>query len=75
MRPQTGQGLVLDEVEKLDAKLSPVGYDVVMNLMLTAWVSVNPKTAAGRSPNQLAAVFGVYRYCQKLKTQQDEFDG
>jgi hypothetical protein len=24
VRPQTGQGLVLDEVEKLDAKLSPV---------------------------------------------------
>jgi hypothetical protein len=25
--------------------------------------------------NYLAAVFGVYSYCQKLKTQQDEFDG
>jgi hypothetical protein len=46
-----------------------------MNLILTAWVSMNPKTAASRSPNQLAAVFGVYSYCQKLKTQQDEFDG
>ena len=23
----------------------------------------------------IAAVFGVYRYCQKLKTQQDKFDG
>jgi hypothetical protein len=48
VRPQTGQGLALDEVEKLDAKLSPVGYDVVMNLILTAWVSMNPKTAAVR---------------------------
>jgi len=46
VRPQTGQGLALDEVEKLAAKLSPVGYDVVMNLILTAWVSMNPKTAA-----------------------------
>jgi hypothetical protein len=49
VRPQTGQGLALDEVEKLAAKLSPVGYDVVMNLILTAWVSMNPKTAASRS--------------------------
>jgi hypothetical protein len=73
VRPQTGQGLALDEVEKLAAKLSPVGYDVVMNLILTAWVSMNPKTAAGDRKSE-AAVFGVYRYCQKLKTQQDELN-
>jgi hypothetical protein len=36
---------------------------------------MNPKTAAAEIANQLAVVFGVYSYCQKLKTQQDKFDG
>jgi hypothetical protein len=44
-------------------------------MVLTAWVSMNPKTAAVRSANQLAAVFGVYSYCEKLKTEQDEING
>jgi hypothetical protein len=44
-------------------------------MVLTAWVSVNPKTAAVEIANQLAVVFGVYSYCQKLKTQPDKLNG
>jgi hypothetical protein len=33
------------------------------------------KTRCIKLPKSVAAVFGVYSYCQKLKTQQDEFDG
>jgi hypothetical protein len=63
----------LDEVEKFDAKLSAVGYDVVMNLILTAWVSMSPKAAVRLLFRQ--RFFGVYSYCQKLKTQPDKLNG
>jgi hypothetical protein len=36
---------------------------------------LNPKAAVSKLPKSVAAVFGVYSYCQKFKTQQDEFDG
>jgi hypothetical protein len=35
---------------------------------------VNPKAAAS-DLQSIAAVFGFYSYCEKLKTEQDEING
>jgi len=75
VRPQTGQGLVLDEVEKSDPKFPPVEYDVVISLIAHRLGERDSKDRCVVGFNYSAAVFGVYKYCQKLKTQQDELNG
>jgi hypothetical protein len=65
MRPQTGQGLVLDEVEKSDAKLPPVGYDVVISLKSHRLGEYESKSRC-LDANHNQRFFGVYRYLTNL---------